>query len=131
MSLVNIAIKEQKSKQMMEMWKTYIFLCPRTVCTRGGAVAAGGEGGLDLREVPLWPERPSKEARKAMRRAATRQHDRHLIDRRGHRVLHLWMALAELLYVFFFGLFGLAEVLGLFHRPRRSEERRVGKECRL
>jgi hypothetical protein len=102
MRLINIAIQEQESKQRMKVWMTYIYLYPRTACSpRGGTIAAGGEGSLDLREVPLRLETPSKACRTAMRLAGHRQHHRHLIDRLAHRVLHLWMELGVLLAVFF------------------------------
>ena len=113
MLLINIVIQEQEPKQRMEMWMTYIYLWPRTACSpRGGTVATGGEGSLDLHEVPLRLETPSKAGRTAMRLAAPRHHHRHLVDRLAHRVLHLWMELGVLLAVFFLVLFGLAEVLG-------------------
>ena len=84
------------------MWMTYIWL--RVCRTRGDTVAAGGEGSLDLRVVPLWLERPSKEQRTAMRRAAPYQHHCHLIDLLAHRVLHLQMKLLELFAVRLFFL---------------------------
>ena len=118
MRLINIAIQEQESKQRMKVWMTYINLYPRTACSpRGGSVAAGGEGSLDLREVPLRLETPSKAGRTSMRLAGPRQHHRHLVDRLGHRVLHLWMELGVLLAVSFLVLFGLA-VVHLRRGPR-------------
>ena len=96
MSLINLAIQERKSEKRMKMWKSYIS--PRMSSTRGTG-AAGGEGSLDLRVVPLWLERPSCYQRTAMRRAAPCQHHRHLVDLLAHRVLHLRMKLLELIAV--------------------------------
>ena len=91
------------------MWKTYILTRLSRTCDSG---AAGGEGSLDLRVGPLWPEHPTKAGRTAMRQATPHQHQRRLVGLLAHRVVHLRMKTRERLAVQAFVLLGLAEVLG-------------------
>ena len=93
----------------MKMRKTYIVTSPSR---RQDPWAVSGEGSLELREGPLWPEHPTKAARTAMLQAVPRHHQCHHVGLLLNRVIHLRMKILERVAVHTGVLFGSVEVLG-------------------